>query len=134
MATSAAFQIAPQIAGETGDQEPPRPRNSAGTGRATGTMQPLSGPERTPRVGMSKSYEPGEVVLGGKFQITRLVDRGGMGALYDAVQLTVGRRVALKILDAAMDGHSDAVKRFRKEAMALGALDHRNIVTVHDAG
>ncbi|MFN0078811.1 MAG: serine/threonine-protein kinase [Prosthecobacter sp.] len=61
--------------------------------------------------------------------------RGGMGAVYKGVQKTLNRTVAIKILPAGMmkeDLHF--VGRFHREAQAMAALSHPNIVTVHEAG
>jgi WD40 repeat protein/serine/threonine protein kinase len=74
---------------------------------------------------------PGEL---GDFRIVREIGRGGMGVVYEAQQLSLDRRVALKVLPmaAAMDGKQ--LQRFQLEAHAAACLHHTNIVPVHAVG
>src|SRR5262249_38403885 len=76
---------------------------------------------------------PGPGVLG-DFRIVRQIGRGGMGIVYEAEQLSLDRRVALKILPlaAALDGKQ--LQRFQLEAHAAACLHHTNIVPVHAVG
>jgi serine/threonine-protein kinase len=76
---------------------------------------------------------PGPGVLG-DFCIIREIGRGGMGVVYEAQQLSLDRRVALKVLPmaAAMDGKQ--LQRFQLEAHAAACLHHTNIVPVHAVG
>ena len=70
----------------------------------------------------------------GDFRIIREIGRGGMGVVYEAQQLSLDRRVALKVLPmaAAMDGKQ--LQRFQLEAHAAACLHHTNIVPVHAVG
>jgi hypothetical protein len=64
----------------------------------------------------------------------RLLGRGGMGEVYLAVDLTLGRRVALKLLPRAFQCDPERVRRFAREARAAAILNHPHIVTVHEVG
>ncbi|MHC4578191.1 MAG: protein kinase domain-containing protein [Planctomycetota bacterium] len=70
----------------------------------------------------------------GDFKILREINRGGMGVVYEAQQLSMRRRVALKILSSAITATPHAIKRFQREARAAGRLHHTNIVPVYGMG
>ena len=70
----------------------------------------------------------------GDYRILRTIGRGGMGVVYEAEQLSLGRRVALKILSPQAVGDGRARERFRREARAAARLHHTNIVPVFDIG
>jgi len=87
---------------------------------------------RAPFVVPRKSVEPG-VTVGG-FKISRLLGQGGMGEVYLARQVSLDRDVALKILSPQLCQEPEERDRFLNEMRVLARLDHRNIVTAHDAG
>ncbi len=63
-----------------------------------------------------------------------MLGRGGMGEVYRAWDDRLNRAVAIKLLPAAALGKADTVDRFLREARAASALNHPNIVTIHDTG
>lgn len=77
---------------------------------------------------------PVERTIEGRYRLERLVGKGGMGAVYEATDLRLHRKVAVKILTGSMFGNSEALRRFEREAQASARLHHPNIVTVHDYG
>jgi serine/threonine protein kinase/WD40 repeat protein/Tfp pilus assembly protein PilF len=70
----------------------------------------------------------------GEYRILGEVGRGGMGTVYEAEQLSLGRRVALKILPLQVAKDGKALERFRREARAAAKLHHTNIVPVFEFG
>src|SRR5436305_16712 len=70
----------------------------------------------------------------GDFHILREVGRGGMGVVYEAEQVSLGRRVALKVLTQQMMRDAKQKRRFEREAKAAARLHHTNIVPVFGTG
>ena len=70
----------------------------------------------------------------GHFRIIRLLGRGTMGEVYLAEDIRLDRAVALKLLPREFQGDPGRVRRFDREARAAAALNHPNIVTVHEVG
>jgi serine/threonine protein kinase len=70
----------------------------------------------------------------GDFQIIRELGRGGMGVVYEALQISLNRKVALKVLSGTLGLTPKAVERFHREAEAAARLHHTNIVPVHATG
>ena len=70
----------------------------------------------------------------GDFHIIREIGRGGMGIIYEATQLSLGRRVALKVLPFAAGLDDKFLQRFRLESQAAAQLHHNNIVPVFGIG
>jgi WD40 repeat protein/serine/threonine protein kinase/tetratricopeptide (TPR) repeat protein len=91
------------------------------------------------RPGTAESVRPGRIseeppTLLGDYRILREVGRGGMGIVYEAEQVSLGRRVALKVLPRQFLHGPNAVDRFRREARAAARLHHTNIVQVFGTG
>jgi len=73
-------------------------------------------------------------MLLGPYEILAPLGSGGMGEVYRARDTRLGRQVAVKILPEAVSQDSRRVARFEKEAEALAALSHPNILDIHDVG
>lgn len=83
------------------------------------------------------SWSPGQCLTGhrlGEFEVIRELGRGGMGVVYEAVQTSLGRRVALKVLGLQLGLTPKAIDRFRREAAAAAKLHHTNIVPIYATG
>ncbi len=70
----------------------------------------------------------------GAYEIVALIGAGGMGEVYRARDARLGRDVAIKVLPAAFSADADRLRRFEQEARAAAALNHPNILSVHDIG
>ena len=102
-------------------------------------LSDAGGPVRSSRPDASGTA-PGDVPPGaasgtvGDFLIKREIGRGGMGVVYEAEQISLGRRVALKVLPFAAILDKTQLARFKNESRAAALLDHPNMVTVHSVG
>jgi serine/threonine protein kinase len=80
---------------------------------------------------VTRPVEPGEIV-GGKYEIVRRVGKGGMGVVFEARHVGIGRRLAVKFLRAEAVADEKRLRRFEREARHAGALNHENIAAVVD--
>src|SRR5215211_8580223 len=76
---------------------------------------------------------PGEKILG-SYRLVEQIGKGGMGEVYRAQHLRLGREAAVKILPVNLASEADFLKRFEREAAAVASLDHPNILPVWDYG
>ncbi len=70
----------------------------------------------------------------GHYKISKRIGTGGMGEVYLASDITVGRKAALKLLPAHLTSDAERLKRFQQEARAVARLNHPNILTVYEVG
>src|SRR5690348_9508350 len=68
-----------------------------------------------------------------KYRIVRVLGQGGMGLVYAAVDETLGREVALKVMHGRFGAQSKQRERFQTECRAMAALDHPGIARIYDA-
>ncbi len=73
-------------------------------------------------------------VFAGRYMVESRLGRGGMGVVYKASQTNANRKVVLKVLAPDWIGDPEALARFEREARGLSALQHPNIVAIHDYG
>lgn len=76
----------------------------------------------------------GDTILNGRYKLVAQQGSGGMAVIYKAVDLALGRTVAVKILRPSLTTDPAFIARFQNEARSIANLSHPNIVTVHDVG
>ncbi|HVF45582.1 MAG TPA: serine/threonine-protein kinase, partial [Pyrinomonadaceae bacterium] len=113
------------------------PDSPAGTRtrRSAAAKPPSAKPPPRRRGGRQTPLEvvPGRTTLGA-YRVLEKIGAGGMGTVYLAKDARLGRRVALKLLPAHSARDEELVRRFEQEARAASALNHPNIITVHEIG
>ena len=83
-------------------------------------------------VGAENSFKKGQVI--GRYQIGELIGTGGMGQVFRAEDTELDRPVAFKVLHGDIAENDERVRRFIQEAKAASALNHPNILTIHEIG
>jgi serine/threonine-protein kinase len=73
-------------------------------------------------------------IVAGKYRLTRMLGRGGMGSVWEGIHATLGTRVAVKFIDAEHAESAEARRRFENEARAAAALRSKHVVEVYDHG
>ena len=84
--------------------------------------------------GAASAEEPAAPARIGDYRIVREIGRGGMGIVYEAVQESLDRRVALKVLPRSLLSDGSGLERFRREARSAARLHHTNIVPIFAVG
>jgi serine/threonine protein kinase len=72
--------------------------------------------------------------IGGRYLLRAILGEGGMGTVYEAEHVPIGRSVAVKVLHPRQAKKKDAIRRFRQEAVSAAAIGHPNICEVYDFG
>ncbi|MCC6646076.1 MAG: serine/threonine protein kinase [Polyangiaceae bacterium] len=73
-------------------------------------------------------------LVAGRYQLTRMIGRGGMGSVWEGVHTSLGTRVAVKFIDGELAEAPEARQRFQNEARAAAKLQSRYVVQIHDHG
>src|SRR5581483_3435060 len=81
--------------------------------------------------GSESSPRPGDLIAD-RYQVERFIGRGGMAEVFAGINVRTGKRVALKWIRPALATTTEALARFRREAVAAGRIHHPNVVTVFD--
>jgi serine/threonine-protein kinase len=87
----------------------------------------------TPESSDHPEVVPGQVV-GGKWRIVAPIGRGGMGAVYEGQNISIGKKVALKFIDAEFARQPEIASRFQREAEAASLVESAHIVHIFDSG
>jgi serine/threonine protein kinase len=83
---------------------------------------------------MTSDPRPPDGLIAGKYRLTRLLGKGGMGAVWEGVHESLGTRVAVKFIDAEYASSDDVRARFVNEAKAAARLRSKHVVQVYDQG
>ncbi|MBX3443862.1 MAG: serine/threonine protein kinase [Planctomyces sp.] len=117
--------LKPMPSVQTGRQEPSLPLPGGGLAEAASALfAPRDASPSRPVTGIAL----------GPYRIEEQIGRGGMGAVFRAIDDRLDRIVALKVLSPELSRDRSAVQRFQNEARAAARLDHDNIAQVHDVG
>ncbi len=85
-------------------------------------------------MGSLAEVPPVSGLIAGKYQIVRLLGRGGMGSVWEGRHATLGTRVAIKLIDSEFLDSQEARQRFENEARAAASIESRFAVTIYDYG
>ena len=128
-------------AGDRGIDGEDRRGNVSGDRRAERARSPVVGTERNAgAAALAQQHDPEAepdltgIIVDGRYRVIELIGEGGMGKVYLAEHVEIGKRVALKVLHPSYSRMPDLVERFRREARAASKIGHPNIVDVTDSG
>ncbi len=115
--------------------------NVSGDRRAERARSPVVATERNAgAAALAQQHDPEAepdltgIIVDGRYRVIELIGEGGMGKVYLAEHVEIGKRVALKVLHPSYSRMPDLVERFRREARAASKIGHPNIVDVTDSG
>ncbi len=100
----------------------------------TRTSDPLEATLVLPDENQDELLQRVRMVLAGEYDVEHELGRGGMGVVFKATEIGLGRTVALKILPPELGLTTRAVERFKREARMVAELDHPNIIPVYRVG
>ena len=119
-ATAMAIDPAMTVAGVATPPPTPDPN-------ATWAMAPA------PLAAPSLDLQPGSA-FGARYRIEKLLGQGGMGAVYKAYDIEIGRTVALKLVRPELATSPETMRRFKQELALASRISHRNVLRIHDLG
>lgn len=141
--TSNLVEATLDLGRERAEARPQRLR-PAGAGRAADTEEtasrgtPVPSGEERPKAADTVETEARDPLIGqtplGQYRITEKIGEGSFGAVYIAEQTGVGRKAVIKVLHQRLMDSEIFVKRFRREAAILAALDHHHLVRLYNFG
>jgi serine/threonine-protein kinase len=119
----------------------PVARRDRSSDRASAAKKPSSAAPPAPAAASPSSVPPCtsrrsllKKTIGGKYLVRSVLGEGGMGTVFEAEHIALGRSVAVKVLHPNQARRKDAVKRFDQEARVAGSIGHPNICEVYDLG
>src|SRR5437870_5675204 len=83
---------------------------------------------------LSPPRQPGDMGWSGGYRVLRMVGAGGMGAVFEAEDVQLKRRMALKVIKPELAADEAARQRFLREAQTVAALDHDHVVAIFQVG
>src|SRR5438105_2978311 len=83
---------------------------------------------------MSPDVPPSRGLVAGKYELLRLIGRGGMGSVWEGRHNTLGTHVAIKFIEKEYADNEEARKRFDNEARAAATLQSKHAIQIHDHG
>src|SRR5690606_1152410 len=90
-------------------------------------------PELSPEPDNAQSAHA-DLLVGTRFRLIKEIGRGGMGVVHEGFHIDLARSVAVKVLPTEHSHNAERVQQFRTEARAIAALNHENLVKLHDFG
>jgi serine/threonine protein kinase len=94
------------------------------------TITSSASPSDTP----AREHLAAGTLIANRYEIIRLIDHGGMGAVYEAIDRSLHRRIALKTIRTERAYEPRAIERFKREALLARRVTHRNVCRVFDVG